>query len=71
VSILDANDSVCLILTQNGFQTQGHEHSNEACGSIKSCKYTNQLSKYKGFKKEPCTLSSGKEFNEGGSYVQK
>jgi hypothetical protein len=49
--ILEANDSECLILTQNVFQTQGHEHSNEACGSIKSRKYTDQLSNYKGFKK--------------------
>jgi len=58
-------------MTQNGFQTQGHEHSNEACCSIKSRKYTDQLSKYQGFKKKPCTLSSGKEFNERGSYMQK
>jgi hypothetical protein len=71
VLILDVNDSECLILTQNVFQTQGHEHSNEAFGSIKSRNYTDQLSNYKGFKKEACTLSSGKEFNEGGSYMQK
>jgi len=71
VLTLDANDSECLILTQNGFQTQGHEHSNEACGSIKSRKYIDKLSNYQDFKKESCTLGSGKEFNERGSYMQK
>ena len=70
VLILDANDPECLILTHNGFQTQDHEHSNEACGSIKSRKYTDQLSNYQDFMKEPCTLSSGTEFNERGSYMQ-
>jgi hypothetical protein len=34
-------------MTQNGFQTQGHEHNNEASGSIKSGKYIDQLSNYK------------------------
>ena len=70
VLILDANDSVCFTLTQNGFQTQGHGHSNEVFGSIKSRKHTDQLSNYKVFKKEPCILSAGKEFNEGSSYMQ-